>query len=115
MLAKWVKICAGVRPGVAEVALVVMRFLLGYQGSAITANATAATPGRTPVQILTHLASILPLLDVDGDGFARGTSDGLLILRYMLNLRGAVLLAGASVGSATALQIETAIGRLMPP
>ena len=96
-------------------ALMVMRFLLGYQGNAITDNVTSATSGRTPAQILTHLASILPLLDVDGDGFARGSSDGLLILRYMLNLRGAALLAGAAVGSATALQIETAIGRLTPP
>ena len=95
--------------------LMVMRFLLGYQGNAITDNATSATPGRTPAQILTHLANLLPLLDVDGDGFALGSSDGLLILRYMLNLRGAALLTGASVGPATALQVETAIGRLMPP
>ncbi len=95
--------------------LMVMRFLLGYQGNAITDNATSATPGRSPAQIVTHLTSLLPLLDVDGDSSVRGTSDGLLILRYMLGLRGAALLAGAAVGPATALQVETAIGRLMPP
>lgn len=95
--------------------LMVMRFLLGYQGNAITDNATSPTPGRTPAQMLTHLAGILPLLDVDGDGSARATSDGLLILRYLLGLRGAALLVGASVGPATALQVETAIERLMPP
>ncbi len=92
--------------------LMVTRFLLGYQGNAIT---NIANSGRTPALILTHLASILPLLDVDGDGSTRGSSDGLLILRYMLGLRGSALLAGASVGPATAAQVEAAIGRLMPP
>ena len=92
--------------------VMVMRFLLGYQGNAIT---NIANPGRTQAQILTHLVSILPLLDVDGDGNASASSDGLLILRYMLNLRGSALLAGASIGPATAAQVETAIGRLMPP
>jgi alpha-tubulin suppressor-like RCC1 family protein len=92
--------------------LMVMRFLMGFQGNAITDIANA---GLTSAQVLTHLGSILPLLDVDGDRSARGTSDGLLILRYMLGLRGAALLAGAAVGPATAAEVETAIGRLMPP
>ena len=95
--------------------LMVMRFLLGYQGNTITDLAISSPSGRTPAQMVTHLASIQSLLDVDGDGSTRATSDGLLIVRYMLGLRGAALLAGAAVGPVAAAQVEAAIGRLMPP
>ena len=95
--------------------MMVIRFLLGYQGNTVTNDAFSATPGRTPTQAIAHLTSIAPLLDVDGDGVTRAASDGLLILRYMLGLRGAALTAGAAAGAATAPQVETAIGRLTPP
>ena len=69
--------------------LMVMRFLFGYQRKPITNGATSAMPGRTPAQMFAYLANILLLLDVHGHGSARATSDGLLIVRYMLGLRGA--------------------------
>lgn len=56
-------------------------------------------------------------VDVDGDGIYRATTDGLLIMRYMLGLRGAALIDGAVGAGAkrtTATTIQTYLSTLMP-
>ncbi len=94
--------------------IMVLRFLLGFSVDAIAAGATGATATRSAAQIGTHLATIQPLLDIDGDGTPRAPTDGLLIVRYLLGLRGSALVAGIPIGSRTITQIESSISRLMP-
>ena len=66
----------------------------------------------------TYLDGIrLASLDVDGDNKIDALTDGLLIVRYMLNIRGAALVAGAvnPAGSRTSFTaVETFLGALMP-
>ncbi len=98
--------------------LVIMRYLFGLRGTAMTANALGATATRTdPAVIAAYLDSIRPSLDVDGNGVVEALTDGTLIMRYLLGTRGAALVIGA-VGSgasnATADGIASKIQSLMP-
>ena len=78
--------------------VLVLRYLLGVRGTALTTGAVGAGAGRNATQIESHLTSLLQAgsLDADGDTLARGTTDGLLILRALLGLNGSALTAGAS-------------------
>ena len=74
--------------------LLVLRYLFGLRGAALTTGAIGAAATLTADQIVGNIATLD--LDADGDGAARGTTDGLLILRLMLGLKGAALTTGAS-------------------
>jgi uncharacterized delta-60 repeat protein len=71
-----------------------IRYLLGYRGVALTADALGLNPTRTGQALEDHLASLN--LDADGDGQALAMTDGLLMLRAMLGLTGDALTAGAT-------------------
>lgn len=51
-------------------------------------------------------------LDIDGNGVADALSDGILILRYLANIRGAALLAGAVRADCTECSIDRVEDRL---
>ena len=90
-------------------AQLVLRYLLGFRGSALSNGAVGANPIRTGQNLETYLASLN--LDVDGDGQVHAMTDGLLILRALLGLSGDALTAGAVnttfVGVRNAPQILT--------
>ncbi len=94
--------------------VMVLRFMLGFNANAIAGGATGATATRSASQISAYLTTIQTLLDIDGDGSLHASIDGLLIVRYLLNLRGSALVAGIPIGTFNASQIETRISRLMP-
>ena len=74
-------------------ALLILRYLLGYRGDALTNGALGISQTRTGAALEAYLASLN--LDADGDGQAHAMTDGLLILRAMLGLSGNALTAGA--------------------
>jgi uncharacterized delta-60 repeat protein len=74
-------------------ALLLIRYLLGFRGDALTAGALGPNPTRTGQALEIYLASLN--LDADGDGQVNALTDGLLILRAMLGLSGNALTAGA--------------------
>jgi hypothetical protein len=68
--------------------VLVLRYLFGLRGTALT-NGLSLTGLRTnPTQIETYLASIVPYLDVDSNGVVDGVTDGLLILRQLITPAG---------------------------
>jgi hypothetical protein len=77
--------------------MLVIRYVLGYTGDALTDGALGANPGRTAQQIESHFTQLKTegKLDADGDGEVNAMTDGLLILRAMLGLSGDALIAGA--------------------
>ncbi|MBK8739089.1 MAG: fibronectin type III domain-containing protein [Betaproteobacteria bacterium] len=99
--------------------LIIIRYLFGLTGAALTANATDVTATRTdPVVIKAYLDNIRPRLDVDASGTADALTDGLMILRYLFGLSGSSLVAGALDPLATRtdpLAIEAYILTLLPP
>ncbi len=74
-------------------ALLILRYLLGYRGSALTDGALGANPTRTGQALEDYLGTLN--LDADGDGKALAMTDGLLMLRAMLGLTGTALTQGA--------------------
>ena len=94
--------------------MMVLRFLLGVSTNAVASGVTGASATRSAAQIGAHLTSIQTLLDIDGDGTPRASTDGLLIMRYLLGLRGSALVAGIPIGGLSTPQIESRISRLMP-
>jgi hypothetical protein len=73
--------------------ILVMRRMLNLTGNALTDRATHACVPRTAVAIAQAIN--LPSYDIDGDGFTLPHTDGLLLLRAMLGLRGEALINGA--------------------
>jgi hypothetical protein len=94
--------------------VMILRYLAGYTGSALTVNATGSSATRNTAQIEAHLATLRPFMNVDGDGAVLASTDGVLIVRYLLGLRGSTLVQGVNLGSTTSAQIEANIARLMP-
>jgi hypothetical protein len=98
--------------------LLVIRYLFGLTGSALTDGALGGTATRTdPAAIKTYLDDIRSSLDVDESGTADALTDGLLIFRYLSGLRGDSLIAGAvdpRAARQTATDIAASIEMLVP-
>jgi len=64
-----------------------------------------------------HCGAPPPSLDIDGNGTADALTDGLLMIRYLLGVRGDALIQGAVGDGAqrtSAIDIETYIQSLLP-
>ena len=89
--------------------LLILRFLFGNTGSALTEGAIGAGSSMSSADVNAFLTTNSARLDVDGNGSNDALTDGLLIIRYLFGLRGTALISGA-VGSGatrtTASEIE---------
>lgn len=98
--------------------LLVLRYLFGFSGEALTAGAVGSGAKRsTSSDIATYLMRAANELDIDGDGEAIALTDGLLLIRWLFGFSGNALTAGA-VGEgaerATASAIQAHIAQLSP-
>jgi len=97
--------------------MLIVRHLSGLDSTALVGGALGANATRfLAADIAQYIDGIKPALNVDGDLLSESPTDGLLVLRYMLGLRGTALTTGALGASATwtPAQIETYIQSLMP-
>ncbi|MEO8135511.1 MAG: hypothetical protein ABI831_16215 [Betaproteobacteria bacterium] len=98
--------------------LLILRYLFGLTGTALTNSAIGGVATReTPAEIIEYMDNIRPLLDVDGNGQSDALTDGLMLIRYLFGLRGPSLIAeaiGAGATLTTAPAIETHILSLTP-
>lgn len=104
----------GTRYDPATDGVLLLRYLLGFTGTSLTAGALGSLPSRDASQIVTHLNANRVMLDVDGDGNVYAHTDGLLIVRYLLGLRDSDLTLGVYRGSLTPAQIAARIALLSP-
>ena len=94
-----------------------MRYLSGIRGAdlidglPIPANAER----RDAAAITAYLDAIRANLNVDAVGGALATTDGVLILRYMLGLSDTALTQGATAtGAQSPAQIQTTLDSMRP-
>jgi hypothetical protein len=64
--------------------VMILRYLAGVRGDAISDGVIGGTATRTSAQIATYLEKIKTQLDIDGDGVLNAATDGLLIVRFMV-------------------------------
>jgi hypothetical protein len=90
--------------------LLVLRYLFGFTGSALVSGAIGGGATRmTGPEIVSYLAGVGAILDVDGNVQFSALTDGLLNLRFLFGFRGDVLIAnavGEGASRSTAPQIE---------
>ena len=68
--------------------LLILRFLFGITGPALTEGAIGAGSNKNFTDIIDFLTTNSTALDVDGNGSSDALTDGLLIIRYIFGLRG---------------------------
>ncbi len=95
--------------------LLLMRYLLGLRGSALTDAAIGVGARRDATQIAQHIAANLSRFDVDGDGLTLATTDGVMILRRLLGITNpAAITQGAKNSGRSDADVVTAIDALKP-
>ena len=94
--------------------VLLLRYLLGVRDNALTAGAIGMNAERNATTIASYIAALGSALDVDGDLSVKAATDGLLVMRYLLNLRGAALISGANATAASAATIEGNLQTLLP-
>ena len=77
----------------------------------LTNSAVGANAERNAAAISSYVAALGNALDIDGDNAVTATTDGLLVLRYLLGLRGTALTNGA-VNPSTVLP-DTVVNKLL--
>jgi hypothetical protein len=100
--------------------VLILRYLAGMTGAALVSGkvVSADATRNTAAALTTYLDDLKPKLDIDGNGQVDALTDGLLISRYLLNIRGPALIAGALGAGATRnsfTQIENYLAGLLPP
>ena len=98
--------------------ILIMRYLFGLRGAALTLDATGTGATRTSDPALPiYLLDILPYLDVDGNGKVDALTDGLMIMRKLLGMTGTAITVNAIGNGATRTpaEIEAYIQTLKPP
>ena len=76
--------------------LLLMRYMLGLPTTASPNAATSPSALRLSTQAIgDYLLNVRPALDIDGNGQIEAQYDGLLLLRYLLGLRGSRLIENA--------------------
>ena len=98
--------------------ILILRSMFGISGETLIANASATDATYTSSEeIAQQFEALEPLLDIDGDAEVSALTDGLLILRYLIELRGEALVSGVvnQEGSrTTAAEIEEYLDNLSP-
>jgi glucose/arabinose dehydrogenase len=97
--------------------LLVLRKMFGLAGAPLATAALSSEAQRTdPTEIAAYLNGFGSSLDVDGNMEVDGLTDGLLIVRYLLGLRGQALVQDALGAGATRTteQIEAHLLALVP-
>jgi hypothetical protein len=108
--------------------VLLLRYLFGLRSDALTAGALGSGATRDAAQVTSYLSAFIPAnqaqspFDVDGDGIVSPLTDGMMILRRLLNPTASVsnaaamsaITVGAKRGTRTDAQIVTAIDALKP-
>jgi hypothetical protein len=100
--------------------LLTMRYLFGFRGNALIADAVAPDAQRSTaadIEVYLALAANAAMLDIDGNGAQDALTDGLLIVRYLFGFRGDTLIDSAVAPDATRTtteEIQAFITSFMP-
>ncbi|MEO8137152.1 MAG: hypothetical protein ABI831_24630, partial [Betaproteobacteria bacterium] len=102
--------------------ILVIRYMFRLRGVSLLQDAVGGGATRTTAGIESYLAGLTsgnaPMLDIDGNGIADTLTDGVMILRYLMGMRGQQLIQGTIAPGATrtsSAQVEAYLATLVPP
>ena len=97
--------------------LLLLRYAFNLRDEALTNGAIASSSIMSSQEVQEALTLALDIADIDANGEVDALTDGLLLLRYLFNLRGESLVNGAIASDASRssdVDIEEYIAFLMP-
>jgi len=98
--------------------LLLIRYMQGLSGPALTAGLSVSGAGRSDAtSIKAYMDAYRMSFDIDNNTNVDAATDGILIVRYLLGLRGNALIQGAVAPGAprsTAVDIEAYLSELTP-
>jgi hypothetical protein len=72
-----------------------LRYAFGLRGESLTNGAVAGNSPLSHAEVEQQMVDTLIIADIDGNGQVDALTDGLLLLRYLFNLRGDSLTQGS--------------------
>ena len=91
-----------------------MRYLRRLHDGALTNAVLGTGAQRTDPNVLeARITAMSPLLDVDGNGQVDAATDGIIILRYLLGVRGDALVANALAADARRTDVASITAALV--
>ena len=81
--------------------LLMLRHTFGLRGNDLTAGAISTDTPLSPSAVETRIESILSIADIDGSGEIDALTDGLIILRYLFDIRDESLISDVVSDNAT--------------
>ena len=94
--------------------VLLMRYLRRLHDGALTNAVLGMGAQRTDPNVLeARITAMSPLLDVDGNGQVDAATDGIIILRYLLGVRGEALIANALAADARRTDVASITAALV--
>jgi hypothetical protein len=97
--------------------LLILRYTFNLTGASLVAGAVSESSTLSTAEIESEIATLMSILDIDADGEVDALTDGLILLRYLFNLRDDSLINGAISNGATrtsSTAIEAYIAQYLP-
>ena len=81
--------------------LLILRYSFGLTNESLTNDAIASNSPISSSEVIASVTETMAIADVDGNGEVDALTDGLLVLRYLFELRGEALIGGVIADDAT--------------
>ena len=97
--------------------LLFLRYTFGLRGEALISGVVSESSTLSMVEVESSLTELMSISDIDADGKVDALTDGLILLRYLFDLRGNSLVTGAISNEATrssSTAVEEYISQYLP-
>ena len=81
--------------------LLLLRYTFGLRNNELTNGAISTDSPLSPSAVETRIESTLPIADIDGSGEIDALTDGLIVLRYLFDIKDESLISGVVSDNAT--------------
>jgi hypothetical protein len=87
--------------------LLILRYSFELTNESLTNGAIASNSPLSTSEVITSVTETMAIADIDGNGEVDALTDGLLVLRYLFELRGEALIGGVIADDATRTTIAS--------
>jgi hypothetical protein len=81
--------------------LLILRYAFGIRGSSLTDDVISNQSDLSPSEVESRIESTLPMSDIDGNGEVDALTDGLILMRYLFNIKDESMISDAVANDAS--------------